>query len=604
MRAAVLRFYLRALFTILLCFGLAYSSAVLAETPCTQLFPVAANPLGVDDAALQASFIRSATYVPVDSWTYAALNRLYAFGYLDDAYFGMRPWTRLTIARMLQAASEKMADREEEWMRLVEQKGAEPGGAVGEQARALLDALNREFTPDLNACGSHAEVDSIYSVSRGMTGTPLRDSFHLGQTIVNDYGRVYENGLNEFAGAGGRVEHGRFSLFVRGEYQRAASADGYSQALFSELSNTVDLVPTASNPVQDTIPLGPIQQANLFRILEANASFRWSGHEISFGKSDHWLGPGAGGAFAWSNNAENIYAFQIDRSDPLSIPVLSQLIGPIRYEFFVGSLKGHTDPNDPWVHTEKISFKPTANVEFGFARSVIWGGRGHEPITVGTFLRSFFSTENTSAAQKFSRQDPGARFGAFDFSWRLPFLRDWATLYTDSFVHDDVSPIDAPRHAALRPGLYLSHLPGAPRLDLRVEGATTDPGDTRSVGGFFFDWETVQRQGTTNKGFLFGDAIGRENKGGNAWLGWHVSPETQLELSWRGVKAEKDFIPGGTTQNQFRLEGVRRFGEDKDFEGRFAIQYEAWKAPIYKAGAQADTTIQAQLTWKPKALNR
>ena len=27
---------------------------------------------------------------------------------------------------------------------------------------------------------------------------------------------------------------------------------------------------------------------------------------------------------------------------------LSALTGPFRYEFFVGSLKGHSDPNDPW----------------------------------------------------------------------------------------------------------------------------------------------------------------------------------------------------------------------------------------------------------------
>ncbi len=63
---------------------------------------------------------------------------------------------------------------------------------------------------------------------------------------------------------------------------------------------------------------------------------------------------------------------------------------------------------------------------------------------------------------KNSPDDPGARFGAFDFTYRLPFLRNWLTLYSDSEVHDDVSPIDAPRRAAIRPGLYLSHVPGSP----------------------------------------------------------------------------------------------------------------------------------------------
>ena len=85
------------------------------------------------------------------------------------------------------------------------------------------------------------------------------------------------------------------------------------------------------------------------------------------------------------------------------------------------------------------------DLEFGFDRMVIWGGKGHEPITLHTFLHSFFSFQNVTPAEKLSRDDPGARFGTFDFSYRLPFLSRWITLYTDSLVHDDVSPISAPR---------------------------------------------------------------------------------------------------------------------------------------------------------------
>jgi hypothetical protein len=57
------------------------------------------------------------------------------------------------------------------------------------------------------------------------------------------------------------------------------------------------------------------------------------------------------------------------------------------------------------MHVEKISFKPTGNLEFGFTRSVIWGGQGHVPITIGSFFHSFFSFQNVSDAEKFSRND-------------------------------------------------------------------------------------------------------------------------------------------------------------------------------------------------------
>ncbi len=563
-----------------------------AQTPCTQ-------PGASPDDQIDASWTRSSTYVPVDSWVYPALDRLRALGYLDDTFFGLRPWTRLRIARMLAASTEKMHEQEQEWLLLTQQKNAEPGGAGGREARSLLRALDKEFFPDLDTCGTHGELDTVYSHSRGITDTPLRDSYHLGQTLDNDYGRPYEAGVNEYTGASARLEHGRFSLYFRGEYQHAPSALGYSQTLFDLLSTQVDLIPVAGNPVQSTIPLGPIASTDAFRVMEADASFRLAGHAISFGKSDHWMGPAAGGAFAWSNNAENIYAFQIDRTDPLHIPLLSDLIGPVRYDFFVGSLKGHTAPNDPWVHVEKLSFKPTTNVEIGFERTVIWGGQGHVPITIDSFLRSFFSVQNISVAEKNSRKDPGARFGAFDFSWRLPFLRNWATLYTDSESHDDVSPISAPRRAGLRPGLYISHFPGAPKLDLRIEGATTDPPVSNSNGGQFLAYEGIQRQGPTNKGFLFGDAIGREDKGGNAWLTWHFSPQEYLQASWRGVKAAKDFIPDGTTQNEFRVDGVKRFGAEKDIAVHAWVQYEAWKAPVYRPGAQSDTTVAGEIVWYP-----
>ena len=315
--------------------------------------------------------------------------------------------------------------------------------------------------------------------------------------------------------------------------------------------------------------------------MEAYASVNMLGHEVSFGKHDEWLGPGEGSAMAWSNNAENIYAFQIDRIEPLHVPGLSRVIGPIRYDFLVGPLKGHTVPKDPWVHAEKISFKPTRDLEFGFERTVIWGGEGHVPITLHTFLRSFFSLDSVHSGLKFSPQDPGARFGALDFSYRLPFPRNWLTLYTDMEAHDTVSPIFA-GHAAYRPGLYLSHFPGVPKLDMRVEAVNTDSSHPSSIGGRYQYWEVVQRQGYTNQGQLFGDWVGREDKGGQAWTTYHLSGNEWIQLGWRRQKAAKDFIPGGTTLDDVNLNVVKRIGRDFEINGTF--NYEWYKAPDLLTG--------------------
>lgn len=556
-------------------------------------------------------------YIPLDSWIYPAVLRLYSLGYVDTAYLNMRPWTRASLKHMLDETADRIEDAK---------------GTPGEgEAEGIYDSVLRELEkdPDESDCTvkGNVRLESTYTLARGMSGTPLRDSYHLGSTIINDYGRPYSNGFNDYSGLSGYATARRFTLYVRGEFQGAPSATGYSAALTGLLATgngkgypgdgtTYYYNPkcwgneSASNPscvplpnrLQSTVPFGPVSAATNGRILEAYVSAQYLNHIFSFGKQDDWMGPALGGAMAYSNNAENIYAFHINRIEPLHVPGLSAITGPFRYEFLVGPLKGHTYPIDPWVHVEKISFRPTENIEFGFERTVIWGGKGHEPITLKSFLRSFFSTVNTSAATKNSATDPGARFGAFDFSYRLPFLRNWVTLYSDSEVHDDVSPIDAPRRASWHPGIYLSHVPGLPRLDLRLEADTTDPNVkanpfTTYNSGLFMYWEAIQKQGYTNAGQMFGDWIGREDKGGQAWMTYHLSGNEWIQLSLRNQKAEKDFIPGGTTLDDLNVQVVKRIRKDLEINGKF--QYERWKAPVYLPGQQTVSNTSVQVTWYP-----
>ena len=256
------------------------------------------------------------------------------------------------------------------------------------------------------------------------------------------------------------------------------------------------------------------------------------------------------------------------------------------------------NPGDPWVHVEKISLRPTKNLEFGFERTVIWGGKGHEGINIHSFLRSFISLSAGNSTAKRGNTDPGARFGAFDFSYRLPYLRNWLTLYTDSEVHDDVSPIDAPRRASWRPGIYLSHVPAIPKLDIRVEGVNTDPPVTTSQGGEFMYWEMIQRQGYTNQGQMLGDWIGREAKGGQGWITFHLRGNEWIQFGVRNQKVAKDFIPGGTTLNDINFQVVKRIGRDFEINGNFTC--ERWKAPIYLPGLQTVTSTTMQLTWFPQ----
>jgi Capsule assembly protein Wzi len=536
------------------------------------------------------------TYIPMDSWMYPELTRLYSLGYLDTMFLGMRPWTRRSVLHMLQGSQQEIVTSHDD------------------QAQEILAKLLTELAPEIpdgsRPRGLVYGLDSSYTRLMGIGGPVLRDSYHLGQTIANDYGRPYQTGFNALAGASTVEEWGPFSLYVRGEYQHSPSATGYSFAMSNQLSIIDNIfVYAPPNRPQPTIPEGPIDAENPFRIVEASLSGNLLKHEISFGKTDAWLGPAAGGAMAWSNNAENIYSFRVNRVEPMYIPWVDKVFGPLRYDFFIGSLKGHTAPNSPWVHSEMFSFRPTTNFEFGFQRTIIFGGEAHAPVTLHLFLKGFFDFNDTTGGVKQSRNDPGARFSDFSFSYRLPFVRKYATLYLDSISHDDVTPISAPRRAAYRTGVYISQFPRLRRLDFRAEGVTTDPGVSRSQGGTFNYFEVIQLQGYTNKGFIMGDWIGREAKGGQAWLTYHLSGNEWVQLEYLNKKTPKDFIPGGTTQNEYKVSVVKRLGQDVELNAW--LQYERWKAPfpengvnLFRTGLQNDTVVAAQFTWFPKLHNR
>ena len=584
-------------------------SAVSPEVPAMPPFH------GVQPAAYVLDEYGS-TYIPLDSWIYPAMLRLWSLGYVDTAYLDQRPWTRRSVMHMLsRSAVDIDADDDPD-----------------SEAARIYEAVRSELASEI-ARGTHAqflgEIESTYTRLLGIGGNPLtpREGWDFGQTLINDYGRPYANGFNAESGLSVRAEYGRFSAYFRGEYQHAPGWYGYDpvQAAYFQNNDLGDYsaytyYPDAYTTYLPTavIPVGTQPGVDPFRVLEADVSAHFFGHEFSLGKHDAWLGPGVGGAFAWSNNAEPIYSFQINRVEPLYIPWVSKVLGPVRYQFFYGDLKGHFYPRHPYVHSEKFTFKPTGNFEFGFQRTVIFGGWGHESVTLHNFLKGFFSASDTNVQEKciapynvapWLCHDPGARFSQFDFSYRVPGLRKYLTVYLDSFVHDDVSPVAAPTRAGLRPGLYLSQFPGMHSLDLRVEAATTDPpgaseptsgGGTEPINnGSFLYKEVIQREGITNSGVIYGDPIGRQDKGGQAWLTYHISPAEQIQFSFRSVKASANFIPGGTTQDDFRINIVKRIFSP-NFEMNAWYQYEKYKAPFFVASPASDNSFAAQFTWYPK----
>jgi len=508
------------------------------------------------------------TYIPMDSWMYPALDRLAGLGYIDTAFFGERPWTRLNVAHMLEITETKLDDNPQDTV-----------------ARELFSSLQSELLTDLRAPQVNAHVESVYGNLLQIGGQPLTDSFHFGQTIINNYGRPYADGFNLQLGGSARAEAGRFTLYVRGEYQHAPglAAEPLSvQSVTSIADSNIGVPNSFATGTRDN-----------FRILNAYLGYHVWGTEISVGKSDMWWGPAQGGAMLYSNNAEPIYMLRINRVEPLYIPFLSRIIGTIRTDNFFGDFKGHRSPNNPWVFGNKVSIHPTKDLEFGFSRTDEFAGKGYHPLTFGNFWNSFTSVgDQPNAGER--AYDVGDRRGGFDFRWRLPFLRKSVTIYTDSICDDDPSPLANFRRSSWRPGIYISHLPGAPRFDLRFEAPYSN--QAHSAGITYTNH--AYKDGYTNKGFLVADWIGRDSTGYQGWLTYWLSPREQVQAQYRDSKIDTRLWAGGGSQTDFSVKLVKRLS--RNIELNTSVQYERWWIPLLHTGKQSDVSGNLQITWYPK----
>jgi len=508
-------------------------------------------------------------FVPLDSWIYPALKRLAAMGYIRSQILGLEPWTRKECMRQVQEAEYYAQDL-----------------STPQWIARTIELLKSEFNQD----GQHfysAGIDSVYGRYQNISGAPLRDSYHFGQTIWNDFGRPYDQGSSVVTGASGSAVAGRFFFYARGEYQHAPGRGPLTQAQ-SNLIASMD-----QNPV---LPLSPVSAIDRFYPLDIYAGVQMGKFAFSFGKESMWLGPGEIGPLMLSNNADPMYGVHLTQTTPIELPWIFRYLGLMSTEFQFAKLSGHQFPARPFFNLQKIIFHPTENLELGFTRASIWAGVGH-PFTARALARNFGSFGD-SGLKATDPNDPGDRKSGFDFSYKVPGLRRWLSLYGDFYSDDDPSPLASPRRSAMSPGLYLSHFPGVSRLDLRIESASTQLMGAVDHGGTFLYYSVEYHDSNTNKGVLFGNATGRDGRSYQGWSTYHLSAETSIQLSYREVKTSSLFVPGGGTQSDASTHLLWRVRPGLHLDA--FVQYERWLIPALKPTAEHNVTGQLQLTFNPK----
>ncbi len=535
-----------------------------------------------DDKIPDPNFMGS-TYVPLDSWVYPALDRLAALGYLPKYVQAIRPLARIEVARLTLQAQEETGypDVHNEDTRV-----------VGELRREFaIELANLEGAPNIGA-----QLESAYVGVTEIVGMPLDDSFHFAQTIYNNFGRPYGQGFNSVVGASTRAEAGPIAFYIRGEYQHSSSIAPYSPAAAQAIAN-VDQLPLNSVP---TFP-----GLNQFKTIEAYAALNMNNWEMSFGQQALNWGPDAGGSLMLSNNAQSMTMLRVARVSPFQLPGPLAWLGMIRNTAFVGRIDGQTylrgayptfpligngvtllNPQ-PYTWGDKLALKMSPNFEMGVTITVMWAGYTR-PATLSTWFHTWSSTGNDQLV------DPGKRFNGINFSYRLPGLRNWVTLYADGMANDEPSPIAYAHESAWNPGLYFPQIPKLHNLDLRVEGLYTNIPGYFGVGRYYANAHYAD--GYRNDGIIMGSWIGRQGDAIQAWATYWFSAEKKIQLSYRRQYNDPAFLEGGGL-NDYTATVNWLF--KKEIQVQPTVQYERWDFPLISSTPKTNVTAALQITFWP-----
>ena len=557
----------------------------LIAQSCTGIF--AETISSPDDDSSRGELFKASGAVPLDSWIYPAFDRLTALGYTPSAMQGMRPWTRLECARLVEEAQQAVdADAD----------------AADPEVRQIVDRLALEFfyeTTLLHGSPNRsAGLTNAYVRLTQIAGPPLRDSFHFAQTVYDDFGRPYGQGFNSINGAQFHAEYGPFAIVLRGDFQQSRSLFAYNSNALNAIAGMDDL------PVQSLPGVSSLQR---LRPVEATVSMKMLGWQATFGEQSQWWGQSRSTSLILSNNAEAPVVLSIQHDKPVQFPWVFAYLGKINNTFFLGQLRGQhyvrgpipaltlygsatkTLNPQPFIWGDQLDLKISPNLELGFEISCMWAGYGR-PATIGTWLHTFNFHGNNQPI------DPGKRYGGAHFAYRLPGLRT-VSLYADAMSNDEPTPIVYLTRSAISPGIYFARLPHLHQVDLRAEAVYTNiPNYADGVGAVYFNQHYAS--GYRNAGQLIGSWVGRAGTAFNAQATYWFSGGSKVDISMRRQFNDRHMIGGGDLTD-FSAKSFWQLHGPWQVEG--SLTAERWHFPILRASPADTVSATFGVIFTPRA---
>lgn len=541
---------------------------------------------GEEDALGRDPGNMGSSYVALDSWVYPAFDRLVASGYINDRTISLRPWSRLECARILSEAHQHLEDDQ---------------NSSDEYVLSLLRDLDLEFaaetelrkgdTPNINA-----ELESVYSRYTYISGPPLRDAFHFGQTISDDFGRPYGRGSNNITGFTANAAAGPFTIYVRGEYQYGSAGQEYTPEQAQSIA------------ASDQLPLNSVPtfgRTSRPKFVEVYAGLNLADWQFTFGQQSLWWGANRSTSILFSNNAQALPMLRVERVSPMRWPSVLRLLGPVTVSGFLARMGGtkylrlgpdfeqfgdgiHNVDPQPFLWGANIAFKPTQNLELGFSITSIFAGHGR-PLTIRTFLHTFSQRGNIQPV------DPGGRRPTMSASYRLPGFRNSVQVYADWLASAQPLPLLYPKESGLSAGMYISHMPRIKNLDLRCEGIYTNMPGNPINNLFYVNFHYPN--GYRNYGQLMGSWVGRGGNGGEASATYWFSARNKGTISYRRMISNPSLLGGGNLHDVF---ATAVWMPRPQFEVAASVQYERWNFVALDKGPDSNVSTTIEIRLWPK----
>jgi len=276
-------------------------------------------------------------------------------------------------------------------------------------------------------------------------------------------------------------------------------------------------------------------QSEIF-LRRANFNFTFRNVELVIGRDDWRWGPIPEGGLLAGTSARPIDQLRLSSSRPFRFPGFFRHVGPMKYSVFFANTGPHRVNDYSWIFGWKANIAPSRFFEFGFGRSMIFGGKNAPRVSTVNFFREAFSKP-----KNFGDKSKGESRGTnttdqrwnLDFKVRIPVgvPFNW---YNEFAVDDSRNALFlsfknfkyyVQDQVAVKSGLFFPQIFDG-RLSMRIEYL--------KIPAIFYR-HSIWRDGYILSGGNIGGTFGSDSRSGKLAFEWAASRFRSLSASFAYV---------------------------------------------------------------------